>query len=388
MGLRVLAALAALALFLAGAYLDPVYTLVAWLVAGLPLASLALLVLQVQLLRYSQDFQTRHPCKGEEFSYEAHVRNTSPLALYHCRLHFVLGLEGIAGGLEDRTVALGPRERQTLQFRIACPFRGLYRVGLESIAITDSLGLWTWNIRLEPVTFYVYPRIQPVELPAGFNAADSLRHVGSETGQDLDPARMRGIREYRPGESLRLLLHRRFLETGQAWVREPEAANPPGLRLCLDLRRDQPLDKQVLELEDRMFGLAFCLLHQACRAGVPVEVVSWIRHWQVDRLDGPADFTALLARSMQLLYGPQPGMEHWLADAQNGWLAAPGMSTIVLTDRWQGSWLDFLAGGDRDLAVWLWDGLLDEAGRSSVREEALRYPGGLVLIRDEPGGRP
>ncbi len=102
-----------------------------------------------------------------------------------------------------RVLALGPRGRHTLTYALRARKRGCYRVGPLFTLMGDLLGLAGAEAKeIDADSLIVYPRIVPMPylaLPSR-SPQGTLRHM-----QPIfeDPTRVRGKRDYLPGDSLR-----------------------------------------------------------------------------------------------------------------------------------------------------------------------------------------
>src|SRR5262249_19228671 len=102
-----------------------------------------------------------------------------------------------------RVVDFGWRGRRAWAIDVTCRRRGLYEVGPATISGSDPFGLFRSTRRLGSVrTILVYPRTVDVTgfaLPAGQFLGGDRRRVGWHQ----TTSHVSGIRDYRPGDSVR-----------------------------------------------------------------------------------------------------------------------------------------------------------------------------------------
>lgn len=138
--------------------------------------------------------------------------------------------------------------------------RGLLRSLTVEARTAAPLGLVTWRRRLQ-LTLPTAVEVAPVPLPA---RRPLPRHAGADgvdnTGhRAADDAAVRSVREYSPGDPLRLVHWPATAKTGEVMVRQLEAPASPRLAVVVDLRHGE-------EAAGRAAGLAI----DALRNGVEV----------------------------------------------------------------------------------------------------------------------
>ncbi|HUX20134.1 MAG TPA: hypothetical protein VMW69_02775, partial [Spirochaetia bacterium] len=152
--------------YLAGTYVSRTFYFLYLFLLFLPILSLFQMAVTLIRLRYIQDFDTEHPVKGQSIGYRLSIANESLLPTCTVKVRFKLIHPDLEKTLDDLSLVFAARSTLERRFVIRCPYRGIYTVGLESMAATDLLG---WLEIARPVyhrTFYVYPRI--IELQPRF----------------------------------------------------------------------------------------------------------------------------------------------------------------------------------------------------------------------------
>ncbi len=152
------------------------------------------------------------------------------------------------------------------------------RMHLDGISASSSFpfGLLDKIVRTrQPMETLVYPRTIPLQpsaiermLASGSVGARSSRRTGA-VGEYT------GVREYRPGDSVRSLARRRWLHDDAPVVVERSAASPRRVQLLLDLRRateDLRVEDgvDVRALEERAITLAGSLAESGILSGIEV----------------------------------------------------------------------------------------------------------------------
>jgi len=257
---------------LASSYLGGTFPYASRFLAVLLLLDLVHLLWNQRRVRYSQNFSTTHPVKGQNVEYIFRLRMESPIPGSRLRVRFKgirqdLKLDYGLKTLDFFPGAVAFDEHRTL---IQCPFRGTYTVGLDSIEVQDALAMLWIQVPVWFITFYVYPRL--VELDSCRLAGEGRRDLGTSLaeGAVIDPTRFRSLTEYRPGESIKHLAWKKFAATGFPFLREWERSAFPGITLYLDTLRRGEADYQALLAEDCALEILLALAHWFVRQGIPV----------------------------------------------------------------------------------------------------------------------
>ena len=167
-------------------------------------------------LDYRRYFDPPRIFPGEETEYVVEVTNRKLLPLPWVRIdeHMPAAVKPVQGGprvVNDegwqrrRSLSLGWRERVVLRQRFTCASRGDYVVGPTDVETGDPLGLFPVHVRMpETHELLVYPRL--AELPR--SSLESRFPFGAANARPPvlpDPIRSAGVRDYRPGDSMRFV---------------------------------------------------------------------------------------------------------------------------------------------------------------------------------------
>jgi hypothetical protein len=259
---------------LAASYLGGPFGYISRFLSLLLLLDLVHLLWNFRRIRYSQNFSTTHPVKGQNVEYIFRLRMESPIPGARILVKF----KGIRQdlrldyNLETMDFFPGADAFDEHRKQIQCPFRGTYTVGLDSIELQDALAMVWINVPVWFITFYVHPRL--VELDSCRLAGEGKQAMATSLadGSIVDPTRFRALTEYRPGESVRNLAWKKFAATGVPFLREWERSAFPGITLYLDTwRRGEP-DYQSLLAEDCAVEILLALAHWFVRQDIPVYV--------------------------------------------------------------------------------------------------------------------
>lgn len=161
---------------------------------------------------------------GERPLIHLELCNTGYLPVLWLQVHDSLPIELRSPNFFQQALSLLPRERVSFSYELSCSRRGYYHLGPLALEAGDLLG--TAHVSLEyaaPDTLVVYPRIIPLaqlRLPSRtlYGSLPSKQRIFE------DPARVVGVRDYTPGDSLRHIAWKTSAILGRLQVKRYEPA--------------------------------------------------------------------------------------------------------------------------------------------------------------------
>ena len=290
--------------YLAGSYVAHFFLFLFFLLLFLPLLSLTYLLLTFLRLKYYQDFSTEHPTKGEFVEYRLILSNETILPLQDLSAAFKTIHPFMEAALPRFTTYIRAAGRQERVYTINCPFRGVYTVGLESLAATDPLHFVVLRRKVWFRTFYVYPRVLPLRrFSTGIERSQRLSQ-GASTGAVPDFALFSQLRDYRHGESLHHLAWKKFASTGAPYVKVYDTSAEPGVTIYFDLRSPEASGLKALETEDVSVDILVALVKYYLDHEVPLTVRAPGRTVYSFQGADPSAFQRFYLSTMELLFQP------------------------------------------------------------------------------------
>lgn len=144
-----------------------------------------------------------HAFLGETVPVTVEFENTTWLPMPWLRVAESLPLELAPSAQIRRVYTLRPRERVQFAYTLTCTRRGYYQVGPLQLTSGDLFGLADVQARDVGSHFLtVYPRIIPL-VDLALPSRLPFGTLSSRQPMFEDPARLRGVRTYQPGDSQR-----------------------------------------------------------------------------------------------------------------------------------------------------------------------------------------
>lgn len=190
----------------------------------------------VRSLRIARTFPDR-AYTGREITLETRIRNTGLLPILWAETTDAIPMGLRIEGHPADTLTLGHHAEARFSTRLFCARRGYYTIGPLTVRLVDPLGLVEEEFTAdEERPLIVYPRVVPLRrlhLPAP--SAQAV--LPSRIQLFEDPARLVGVREYGPADSLRRVHWPATARMGTLMVKEFQFGMSRRTMLCLDLSR-------------------------------------------------------------------------------------------------------------------------------------------------------
>jgi uncharacterized protein (DUF58 family) len=161
---------------------------------------------------------------GESFTVDVGVRNRSWLPVLWLRLSDTVPSDLTSGPVLRQVISLRPREHRELSYTVAGRRRGYYRIGPLISLGGDLLGTATYEGRqVADDHVVVYPKIIALR-DLGLPSQSPFGILPSRERIFEDPTRIRGVRDYQAGDSLRQMDWKTSARVGSLQVRRFEPA--------------------------------------------------------------------------------------------------------------------------------------------------------------------
>ena len=288
--------------YLARSYVGSFFVFLYYFLLFFPIVSLLHLLIVQSGVRYHQEFSSEHPVKGETVSYRLLLVNESFLPAPYVQVRFKRLNPFMERIMSDFSTYLAGGAEVEKRYRIQCPYRGIYTVGLAEIALEDFLRLFRVRRSVYHRTFYVYPRILYLKHFPAVIEGGSQKAFGTYQGAVPDTSLFAMLRPYRDGESLRHLDWKKFANTGSPFLKSYETTTEPGLSIYLDLRRAKHSGVEALEIEDTSVEILVALARFLLEKGIRIEIRAPGRRVYQFIGDNSAQFDEFYHSTTQLMF--------------------------------------------------------------------------------------
>lgn len=180
----------------------------------------------------------------------------------------------LAGYKASTVTSVGGNENRNWYKRGVCIRRGLYTLGPTSVQTGDPFGIFTTTIEYPKTTnMMVLPpvfRLPTIEVAPGGRIGEG-RHVVKAMTETVSAA---GVREYRPGDSLRYIHWPTTVRKGDFYVRIFESTPSSDQWIFLDLFRRVHVGSGDQATEEHAIILAASLTNRGLQDGKAVGLVA------------------------------------------------------------------------------------------------------------------
>ncbi|MBL8045192.1 MAG: DUF58 domain-containing protein [Anaerolineales bacterium] len=185
-------------------------------------------------LRLTRHFVNR-AFNGDEVEMQVRAHNTGRLPLTWVHVQDSVPVDLGVPKRQARVFSLNAQESGTLNYTLHCRKRGVYRLGPLMARTGDLFGLLeTRPFESQTELMIVYPRVVPLA-KLGLPTRSPLAALPDRTPLFEDTARVIGVREYAPGDSLRRIHWTATASAGQLLVKNYQPAIARETLIALDL---------------------------------------------------------------------------------------------------------------------------------------------------------
>jgi len=197
---------------------------------------------------------------GTELFLKVQLYNPSWFPVFWCQVSRAFSAE-LGANFSQTLVSLRPYGKADIQMMLYPERRGVYHVPDLKLALGDPFGWKEHNLSIaSPEKIIVYPPLFPI---TGMNLTRHLPWGQTRLlfGMHEDPARLRGCRDYHPGDSLKRIHWPNLARTGVLKVKEWETTLTSTIGIFLNLAEaDYPVS-DWFRLSESGIEFAAALVH-------------------------------------------------------------------------------------------------------------------------------
>ncbi len=236
-----------------------------------PLVSLIYTFIVYSRFRIYQEIGTRSVTAGNATPFYFTLQNEDLFSHAGIRVHFFSDFSEIYDLDENTEYELFPRSGIKKETVLVCKYRGEYEVGIKSVTITDYLRLFSLTFRnKETLKATVMPRIDIIENP---DIDETLKASGSNQKAMQVPDIP--VRDYVPGDDIRLINWKATARSGKPSVRTFSGENSSSVCIIMDPVRYDDDPALYLPLENKILETVIALAYYYSSKGIRVNVFSY-----------------------------------------------------------------------------------------------------------------
>lgn len=275
-----------------------------WLSVILPFYAffaIVYLIVSWELYAWFQTYSTNHPRKGETIHFEIRFTNDGKFPLIGGTCKFIM-----PGSIKNFDLPIGflPKSPKTLVYTadVACPYRGTYIAGIESIHLSTPLGLIQTEVSAQVQTFYVLPELCPLSSVVESYAMSAGTTISGGSNGEEDAVSFECTAPLLEGQTTSRIAWKKWASTGVPATIVNGHSRSQSVTIVLDLYPCAKVsDNQKLAAEDMVISAAFSLLQYFALCKIPVNFITGgSLHGTL--IDGEDSFKSFYERSVNILF--------------------------------------------------------------------------------------
>lgn len=211
--------------------------------------------------------------KGDWTGYSFIIANEDYVTFRNIKVNFLHDKSTIESTSQDVNYSLLPSERERLDTKIKCNYRGEYYVGVDSIVITDFLYLFAITYPISSkIKAVVLPRVVPVEqlgiAPPQIDVKNPRRFSNTAEGE-LDTE----LRKYSPGDSRKRIHWKATARQRELLTRQYQNIPKSEIVLFMDLMKIKEDELKVVISEDKIIESVLAISNYYALRGTPSQII-------------------------------------------------------------------------------------------------------------------
>lgn len=190
--------------------------------------------------------------KGDWNNYSFIIANEDFISFRNVKVNFLHDKSTIRRTEESMEYSLLPGEKERMETKLRCNYRGEYSVGVDSIQVTDFLYLFSITYPItSKLKVLVYPRVVSLEqlgiAPSLIDSKNPVRFSNTAT-EELDTE----IRRYNPGDNKKRIHWKASAKANELLSRKYHQKPKAEVVLFMDLSKTTDNDLSVVMSEDKI----------------------------------------------------------------------------------------------------------------------------------------
>jgi len=279
--------------------------------------------------RLYQEIGSHLITKGEWNDYSFVIANEDFLTYRNIKVNFLSDKSTIEAANQTTEYCLLPNEKEKLQTRIKCHYRGEYYVGVNQVEITDFLNLFTITYPMaSKLKAFVLPRVVQLDqltIAPPQNDVKNPTRFSNDAQEELDTE----MRKYYPGDSRKRIHWKASARMGELISRKYQYIPKAQTVVFMDLVKIKDDELKVVGYEDKIIESVLAIVNFYAKRNIASRIVyeqSGLKQYPISTAD---DFNVFYKACVTLRFeGTLP--VHELINARLGY-PEEGVFYVVVT---------------------------------------------------------
>lgn len=303
--------------------------------------------------------------KGDWNNYSFIIANEDFISFRNVKVNFLHDKSTIKKTEESMEYALLPSDKERMETKLRCNYRGEYSVGVDSIQVTDFLYLFSITYPItSKLKVLVYPRVVSLEqlgiAPSLIDSKNPVRYSNTAT-EELDTE----IRRYNPGDNKKRIHWKASAKTNELLSRKYHQKPKAEVVLLMDLSKITDDDLNVVISEDKIIESILAIGNYYASRGTLSHVIYDMEGIKQMSIYNKSDFNAFYKACIKVKFNAKtPIGELFARRLQRG---GSGIFYVTATTRLTKdlyfSSLQALSGGNRVCILFISDDITENTKR-------------------------
>jgi uncharacterized protein (DUF58 family) len=223
--------------------------------------------------RLYQEIGSHLVTKGEWNDYSFIIANEDIITYRNIKVNFLSDKSTIEAANQITEYSLMPNEKEKLETRIKCHYRGEYYVGVNSIEVTDFLNLFTITYPMaSKLKAFVLPRVVQIEqlaiAPPQMDVKNPMR-FSNDAQEELDTE----IRKYNPGDSRKRIHWKASARMRELITRKYQYIPKAQTVVFMDLVKIKDEELKVVSYEDKIIESVLAIANYYARRNIVSNII-------------------------------------------------------------------------------------------------------------------
>lgn len=239
-----------------------------------------------------QTVDSRLVIKGDWTLYSFVITNEDYITFRNVKVNFLSDKSTIEAANQTVEYSLLPNERERLETRLKCNYRGEYYVGVDSIEVTDFLYLFTITYPIQSkIKATVLPRVVQLEqlgiAPPQSDVKNPVLY-SNFAQEELDTE----VRKYYPGDSKKRVHWKASARMHELISRKYQHIPKEQILIFMDLVKVKEEELKVIITEDKIIEIVLALSNYYSRLKTPSHIIYEMEKKKEVSISSKEDFNA------------------------------------------------------------------------------------------------
>lgn len=223
--------------------------------------------------RLYQEIGSHLITKGEWNDYSFVIANEDFITYRNIKVKFLSDKSTIEAANQVTEYCLLPNEKEKLQTRIKCHYRGEYYVGVNQVEITDFLNLFTITYPMaSKLKAFVLPRVVQLEqlaIAPPQNDVKNPTRFSNDALEELDTE----MRKYNPGDSRKRIHWKASARMGELISRKYQYIPKAQTVVFMDLVKIKDEELKVVGYEDKIIESVLAIVNFYAKRNIASHII-------------------------------------------------------------------------------------------------------------------